>query len=209
MEPAATMDVDDEEQAVLDAAGGATQVRANLCAELREEASASAGRSARAVARAAHTDVLHANGPPGWANVTEVLNEVDNDESDDFADFADKEDAPDISEEQQALVALFETAHRDRAAQQLMAAERQAHREARDMAHRALGVKAHRGNRAAMAAWGTGEDMDLMNRVAVATMLAHHRQEARETATIHEAATARCGCPGRSGGGYPCTGPHA
>jgi hypothetical protein len=43
---AATMDTDDEEQAVLDAARGATQVRANLCAELWEEASVSAPASA-------------------------------------------------------------------------------------------------------------------------------------------------------------------
>jgi hypothetical protein len=59
---AATMDIEDEEQAVLDAACGAAQVHANLCAELREEAStfasasassSVAGRSAKAVARAA------------------------------------------------------------------------------------------------------------------------------------------------------------
>jgi hypothetical protein len=75
------------------------------------------------------------NGPPGWATVTEVLNEVDDDESDDFADFDEEEDAPDVTEEQWALVALSETIRRDRAGQQLMATERQAQCEVRDIAH--------------------------------------------------------------------------
>jgi hypothetical protein len=67
-----------------------------------------------------------------------VLDEVDDDESDDFADFDDfdeEEDAPDVTEEQRALVALFETARCDRAGQQLMAMELQAQREVRDIAH--------------------------------------------------------------------------
>jgi hypothetical protein len=131
-------------------------------------ASAAIGRSAKAVGRAALVEVLHANGSPRWATNAEVLDEVDDDdESDDLADF-DEEDAMDVSEEQRALVASFETTRRARAAQQLMALERQAHRKVRDMAQRAARVEAHRGNRAAMAAWGTGEDMDLMNRKAVA-----------------------------------------
>jgi hypothetical protein len=59
--------VDDKEQAVLHAARGTPQLRADLCAELREVASASAavGRSVRVVARVAHADVLHADMPPG------------------------------------------------------------------------------------------------------------------------------------------------
>jgi hypothetical protein len=84
--------------------------------------------------------------------VAEVLDEVD-DESDDFTDFDDEEDAPDVTKEQRTLVASFETARRDRAGQQLMAAEWQAHREVKDMAQRAARVEAHRGNRAALAAW--------------------------------------------------------
>jgi ABC-type nitrate/sulfonate/bicarbonate transport system substrate-binding protein len=100
---ATTQDADDKEQAVLDAAHGAAQ----LCTELRDEASASAsaaaGRSARAVAWAAHTNVLYANGPRGWAPIAEVLDEVDDDESNDFSDFDDKEDSSSVTEE-------FETA---------------------------------------------------------------------------------------------------
>jgi hypothetical protein len=45
---AATMDTDDKEQAVLDTARGAAQVRANLCAELWEEASVSVSASSSA-----------------------------------------------------------------------------------------------------------------------------------------------------------------
>jgi hypothetical protein len=49
-------------------------------------------------------------GPPGWATIAEVLDEVDDDESDNFADFDDEEDASNITEEQWALVASFKTA---------------------------------------------------------------------------------------------------
>jgi hypothetical protein len=61
------MNTDDEEQTVLDAARGAAQLRADICAELRYRTSSSvaAGRSARAVALAAHAEVLHENRPPG------------------------------------------------------------------------------------------------------------------------------------------------
>jgi hypothetical protein len=52
-------------------------------------------------------------------------------------------------------------------------------------------VEAHRDNRAALAAWGIGDDIDLMDRVAVATVHVQHRREARETATTHEGAAAR------------------
>jgi hypothetical protein len=52
-------------------------------------------------------------------------------------------------------------------------------------------VKAHRGNRPALVAWGTCDDMDLMDRVAVATVRSQHRREARKTAAIHEAIAAR------------------
>jgi hypothetical protein len=45
-----------------------------------------------------------------------VLYKVDDDESDDFADFDEEEDTPDVTEDQRAIVALFKTAHRDRAA---------------------------------------------------------------------------------------------
>jgi hypothetical protein len=56
------------------------------------------------------------------------------------------------------------------------------------MAQRAARVEAHRGNQTTLAAWRTGEDMDLM---AVATVRKLHRREARETAAIHKAAAAR------------------
>jgi hypothetical protein len=59
------------------------------------------------------------------------------------------------------------------------------------MAQRIARVEAYRGNRAVLAAWGTGDDMDLMDRVAVATMRVQHRREARETAAIHEVVAAR------------------
>jgi hypothetical protein len=121
---AAAQDADDDEQFVLDAARRAAQLRAELYSELRDEASASAtacasaatGWSARAVARAVDAEVLHTNGPPGWTTNAEVLYKVDDDESDDFADFDDEEDTPDVTEEQRTIVALFKTAHRDRAA---------------------------------------------------------------------------------------------
>jgi hypothetical protein len=128
---AAAQDADDEEQAVLDAARRAGQLQGELCAELRDEATASAsadaGRSARAVAQVAHADVLHANRPPGWAASTEVDNEVDDDESDDFADFNNDEDALDPADKQRAPMASFEMARRDQDVQQFMATERQAH----------------------------------------------------------------------------------
>jgi hypothetical protein len=92
---AATLDTDNEEQAILDVARGAAQLRGELCAELRDKATAAEGRSARVVARATHAEVLHANGPLGWATSAEVLNEVNDDESADFAD----EDAPDPTDE--------------------------------------------------------------------------------------------------------------
>jgi hypothetical protein len=102
---AAFHDADEEERVVLNTARGAPQ----LCAELRDEATASAaaGRSTRAVARVAQAEVLHVNGPPGWVSTIEVLDEVDDDESDDFGDFDDEEDAPDVIEEQRALMALL------------------------------------------------------------------------------------------------------
>jgi hypothetical protein len=78
-------------------------------------ASAASGRSARAVTRAAHADIVHANGPPGWATNAELLDEVDDGEEDDFANFDDEEGALDFADEQRALVALFRTACRDRA----------------------------------------------------------------------------------------------
>jgi hypothetical protein len=38
---------------------------------------------------------------------------------------------------------------------------------------------------------GTGDDMDLIDRVAVATVRTQHQWEAREMAAIHEAVVAR------------------
>jgi hypothetical protein len=128
---AAAQDAEDEQQDVLKAARGAAQLRSELCAELRGEASSSApaaaGQSAREVARAANAEVLHAfNG--------KVPDEVD--DYDDFADSDDNEGALDPADEQKALMTSFETARRDRAMQQFMVAERQAHQEVRDMWHR-------------------------------------------------------------------------
>jgi hypothetical protein len=48
------------------------------------------------VAREAHVEVLHMNGPPGWEPVTEVLDEIDDEDLDDFDD---EEDAPGITHE--------------------------------------------------------------------------------------------------------------
>jgi hypothetical protein len=167
---AAAQGADDEEQAVLDAAPRVAQLRGELCAKLRGEATASTatGQSARVVA---HAEVLHAT------NV-----EVPDDESDDFADFDDNEDAPDLADEQRALMASFKTARRDRAFQQFMDAERHAHQEVKDMWQRHAESHAHQ---------GTSEDMDLMARVTMDTVHARHQQEVREAAAFHEAAAAR------------------
>jgi hypothetical protein len=105
-----------------------------------------------------------------------VLNKVNNDDEDDFANF-DEEDVPDPTDEQRALVALFEMACHDRAMQQFMVAERQAHQEVRGMWQRAHQV--------------AGEDMDLMARVTMATLHPLKQQEAREAEAFHEAAAAR------------------
>jgi hypothetical protein len=82
---ATAQDADDEEQAVLDVACGAAHLRADLFVELWDKASASASaaacRSARAMARVVHTEVLHANGPPGWAPIAELFDQVDDNES--------------------------------------------------------------------------------------------------------------------------------
>jgi hypothetical protein len=48
-----------------------------------------------------------------------VLDEVD-DEDSDLDDFDKEEDAPGVTDEQRALLASFETAHRDQAGRQLM-----------------------------------------------------------------------------------------
>jgi hypothetical protein len=61
-----------------------------------------------------------------------VPNEVDDDE-DDFTEFDNDEDASDPADRQRALMASFETTRHDRALQEFMAAERQAHQEVRDM----------------------------------------------------------------------------
>jgi hypothetical protein len=109
-----------------------------------------------------------------------VLDEVNNDKSDDFADFDDDEDALDPADEQRALLSLFETDCHDRAAQRLMAAERQAHQEARDMWQRSRRGTAD-----------TTDDMDLMARVEAGTLHAQHRQEAAAAAAFVEDAAAR------------------
>jgi hypothetical protein len=57
------------------------------------------------------------------APVTDAMLDED---SDDFVDFDGEEDAPGVNGEQRALLALFETTHRDQASWQLMVAERQA-----------------------------------------------------------------------------------
>jgi hypothetical protein len=97
---AAAQDADDEQQAALDSAREAAQLRGEHCAELWGEATASAapGQFARVVVSAAHAEVLHATN-------AEVPNEVDDDELDDFANFNDDEDAPDPIDEQRALMA--------------------------------------------------------------------------------------------------------
>jgi hypothetical protein len=88
-----------------------------------------------------------------------VLDEVDDNESDDFTDFDDDKDAPKPSDEQRALMASFEKACRDRARQRLIAVERQAHLEVRDMWQRAHRCTAD-----------TADDMDLMARVEAGTL---------------------------------------
>jgi hypothetical protein len=91
---APNQDADNKEHAIPDAACGAMQLPTDLCTELREEASASvaACQSARA-----HAEVLHANGPLGWAPIAEVLDKVDNEDSDDLDDFDDEEDDPGVT----------------------------------------------------------------------------------------------------------------
>jgi hypothetical protein len=81
-----------------------------------------------------------------------VLDEVDDEDSDDFDDFDEKEDVPGITDKHRALLASLETARRDQTGQQLMAAERQAHRQVQDMTQRATRAATRRGNRAAVAA---------------------------------------------------------
>jgi hypothetical protein len=174
---AATQDTDDEEQTILDAACGAMRLRANLCAEMQEKenASAAAGWSVRAVARTAHPEVLSRGGPLGWAAVIEV----DNEDSDDFDDDVD---APGITNEQRVLFASFESARRDLAGGQLMATERQALSERRATSQRTARKTAHKGNRAA--AWGVDEEDDLMQRVELAVVRGQHRWETCEAATF-------------------------
>jgi ABC-type nitrate/sulfonate/bicarbonate transport system substrate-binding protein len=116
-------DVEDEQQAILEAARGAAQLCSELRGEAASSASAAAGQSAEEVARAANAEVLHAfNG--------KAPDEVDDD---DYADFDEDEGAPDPADKQRSLMASFETARRDRAVQQFMVAELQAHQEVRDM----------------------------------------------------------------------------
>jgi hypothetical protein len=52
-------------------------------------------------------------------------------------------------------------------------------------------MEAYRGNRAALEAWHTREDMDLMDWVAVATLREKHWWETPEMTCIHEAVAAR------------------
>jgi hypothetical protein len=99
------------------------RIRANLYAELQEEANAYRWsiRAGGGVGR----DAAH-GWPLGWAPVTEdMLYKVDNEESNDFTYFDDDRDASGVTDEQ-ALLVSFESACRDQAGRQLMAAERQA-----------------------------------------------------------------------------------
>jgi hypothetical protein len=73
---ATAQDTEDEQKAILDAARGAEQLYAELCAELD---SAAIGWSARVVAREGNMEALHVSND-------EVPDDVD-DDVDDFADF--------------------------------------------------------------------------------------------------------------------------
>jgi hypothetical protein len=55
-----------------------------------------------------------------------TLEEYDDDGSDDFGNFNDEKDALGVTDEQRALLKLFETARRDEAPRWLMAAKCQA-----------------------------------------------------------------------------------
>jgi Zn-dependent M32 family carboxypeptidase len=114
-----------------------------------------------------------------------MLDEVNNEDSDDFDD--DK-NAPEVTDEQHALLASFESACRDPAGQHLMATKRQALSKRRATAQRTTYEIAHKGNRAMAAAWGIDEDDDdLMQRAVVAVVRKQHRREAHEAATFHDA----------------------
>ena len=70
------------------------------------------------VARAARAEVIHADGPQGWAYAKPLRHEVDEEDDDDDADldFLDRyPDEPDRGDEQRVLLASFETHRRDRA----------------------------------------------------------------------------------------------
>jgi hypothetical protein len=105
--------------------------------------------------------------PPRWAPVTEVLVEVDEEDSDNFDE---DEDALGVTDEQRALLASFESARRDQAGRQLMVAERQALSERRATTQNNACETTHKGNRAATAAWGDDKDDDLMHRAVVAVV---------------------------------------
>jgi hypothetical protein len=112
--------------------------------------------------------MVHANRPLGWAPITEMLDEVNNEDSDDFDD--DK-NALDVTDEHHALLASFESTRCDPAGQHLMATKRQALSERRATAQRTTHETAHKGNWVMAAAWGIDEDDDdLMQRAVVAVV---------------------------------------
>jgi hypothetical protein len=102
---AADLDAQVEEQGVLDTAHAATRLRGELREELRAEASCAGG------------------------NEEEYVHLDDDDlDADDLAylKVPTDEEAPESSAEQRALMASFETHHRDESGQRLMAAKRRA-----------------------------------------------------------------------------------
>ena len=75
------------------------------------------------VAWADRAEVIHADGPPGWAYAEPLRHEVDEEDDDDDADldFLDRyPDEPDRGDEQRVLLASFETHRLDRAGRRLM-----------------------------------------------------------------------------------------
>jgi hypothetical protein len=178
-------DVNDEEQNVLDVARGGMRLRADLCIELREAPPLSL---ANPCGRRCYTRT----GPPRWEPITkDMLNEVDDEESADFANFEDDEAAPGITDEQWALLTLFESARRDQDGHHLTAAESEALFKRRVAVHHSAPEIGHRGNRATSMAWGSREGEDLRQRAAVAVVREQYQWEARELAAVREAVAVR------------------
>jgi hypothetical protein len=115
-----------------------------------------------------------------------MLNKFDDEESVDLSNFEDDEAAPGVTDEQWALLTLFESARRDQDGHQLTVAEREA------LFKRRVAVQhSHRGNQATSVLWGGREGEVLVQRAAVAVVREQYQWEARELAAFREAVVVR------------------